>query len=298
MRNVRTDLALEAKELWQESAKEQTEIKGVSAQEFEKNGCFVHRVHVLDDAGASALGKPIGEYVTIELRSLYHREADEFLQITETLREELKRMLPQQKGCVLVVGLGNHNITPDAVGSKTVQHIMVTRHLVEKVPDLFGAFQPVAAVVPGVLGTTGVESREMIRSIVRQIRPGCVIVIDALASRKLSRLCKTIQITDTGIIPGSGVGNARAAITEETLGVPVIAIGVPTVVDIKTIAYDLAEQAQVALPLGVFETEGEPMMVTPQEIDAHIADVAKIMGYAINGALQDISIEEIDAFLS
>lgn len=295
MRSVRTDLALEAKELWQESAKEQTEISGVSAREFEKNGCFVHHVRVLDEEGATALGKPVGEYVTIELGA---QEADAFSLRVKTLREELERMLPQKKGCALVVGLGNHNITPDAVGSKTVQQIIVTRHLVERVPDLFGAFQPVAALVPGVLGTTGVESCEIIRSIVRQIEPGCVIVIDALASRKLSRLCKTIQITDTGIIPGSGVGNARAAITQETLGVPVIAIGVPTVVDIQTIAYDLAERAGVELPSGVFDTKGEPMMVTPQEIDAHITDLAKMMGYAINCALQNLSIEDVAAFLS
>ncbi len=299
MRNVRTDLAMEARELWQENAKDQTKINGVAAEEIEKNGFAVHRVQIIDRAGEQALGKPIGKYTTIELEGLSRRDEDLFCRAIQTLCEELQPMLPQDLGCVLVVGLGNHNITPDAVGSKTVEHIMVTRHLVDQIPELFGALHPVAAIAPGVLGMTGVESREIIKSIADQIRPDCILVIDALASRKLSRLCKTVQVTDSGIVPGSGVGNARAAITKESMGVPVVAIGVPTVVDINTIAYELAEAAKVKLPKEVLQELGEPMMVTPKEIDVHISDVARIIGYAINSVLQKgITISEMDTFLS
>lgn len=299
MRNIRTDLALEARELWQESAARQTQIHGVAAEQIEKNGFTVHRVQVLDHEGETALGKPIGQYTTIELEGLSRRDEEVFCRAIQTICEELTPMLPQNLASVLVVGLGNHNITPDAVGSKTVEHIMVTRHLVERMPDLFGAFRPVAAFAPGVLGMTGVESREVIQSIAGQINPDCILVIDALASRKLSRLCRTVQITDTGIVPGSGVGNARAAINRESMGIPVIAIGVPTVVDINTIAYDLAEAAKVELPKDVLCDLGEPMMVTPKEIDVHIADVARIIGYAINSALQEgVTVADMDTFLS
>lgn len=300
MNGVRTDLALEARELWQESAKNQTRIKGVIAREDTVRGFPVHRVEITTDEGARALGKPVGQYSTIELTGLSRRDERMFLRAIETLADELRPMLPQGKsGSVLVVGLGNHDITPDAVGSKSVQHVMVTRHLVEQMPELFGTLRRVAAIAPGVLGTTGIESREIIKCVARGIDPDCIIVVDALASRRLARLCRTIQITDTGIVPGSGVGNSRAAITAESMGAPVIAIGVPTVVDVTTIFADMAEAAKIPLPDAVLREFGERLMVTPKEIDVHIADVARIVGYAINTVLQQgVSVAEMDTFLS
>ncbi|MBQ3054956.1 MAG: GPR endopeptidase [Oscillospiraceae bacterium] len=294
MGNVRTDLALEAQELWQENAKEQTEIQGVVAREFEENGVLIHRVEIKDEAGAAALGKPVGRYSTVQFSTVPQRSAEEFAHAIDTLARELSPLLPKGSGCVMTVGLGNRNITPDAIGDKSMEHVLVTRHLVREVPDYFSAFRPVAAITPGVLGMTGVESREIIKSVAEEISPDCILVIDALASRRISRLCKTVQITDTGIVPGSGVGNARAAITSESMGFPVIAIGVPTVVDINTVLYDLAETAQVTLP-----TLSETLMVTPKEIDTLVAEISRIIGYAINRVLQPtLSLEELDVFLS
>ena len=199
----------------------------------------------------------------------------------------------------MVVGLGNEGITPDAVGKSTIEHIMVTRHLVEKIPDVFGHMRPISAVTPGVLGMTGVESGEIIRGVAERIRPDCIIVIDALASMRLGRLCKTVQITDTGIVPGSGVGNARAAITKETMGIPVIAIGVPTVVNIATIVENFAEDSGIKIPSETLEEYSEKLLVTPKDIDVHIEDIGRILGYAINTATQrGITIEEMDEFLS
>ena len=300
MSSIRTDLALEARELWQESAKNQTQIRGVIAKEFTMRGFPIHRVEITTHEGARALGKPIGQYSTLELKGLSRRDEGLFLRAIEALADELRPMLPTGKnGCVLVIGLGNHEITPDAVGSRSVEHIMVTRHLVEQMPDLFGALRQVAALAPGVLGTTGIESCEIIKSVAGEVKPDCIIVVDALASRKLSRLCRTIQVTDTGIVPGSGVGNSRAAITSESMGVPVIAIGVPTVVDITTIFTDIAEEVKIPIPDEALREFGEQLMVTPKDIDVHISDVARIVGYAINTVLQDgVSIADMDTFLS
>jgi spore protease len=176
---------------------------------------------------------------------------------------------------------------------------MITRHLVERLPDLFGKMRQVSAIAPGVLGTTGVESLEIIRGVKDHINPDCIIVIDALSSRKLSRLCKTVQITDTGIIPGSGVGNTRSAINKDMLGVPVIAIGVPTVVDIATIVLDIAEDSGVSFPEKAIREYSRTLMVTPKEIDVHIVDVGRIIGYAINTVFQKgVTVSEMDMFLS
>ena len=299
MNNARTDLASEAREVWQESAESNTKLPGVWARDTKNNGFNVTRVKILDDEGASVLGKPCGSYTTIELDGISRRDTESVPRAIKAIAEELSELLPKSFGCVLVVGLGNKGITPDAVGSSAVSHIMVTRHLVEKMPDIFGNMRPVSAVAPGVLGMTGVESSEVIRGIAKHISPDFIIVIDALASMKLSRLCKTVQITDTGIIPGSGVGNARAAITRETMGVPIIALGVPTVVDIATIIGDFADDSGIELPVEKLEKYSERLLVTPKDIDVHISDIGRILGYAINSVLQKgISIEDMDEFLS
>ncbi len=299
MKNIRTDLALEAQEIWQESASEESALPGVVANEEEISGMTVTRVEVLDERGSEYLGKPIGNYTTVEISGITRRDAEVFPRAIETVASELSKMLPQGDGCVLIAGLGNKNITPDAVGALATDNIMVTRHLISSLPDMFGSLKPVAAIVPGVLGTTGIESRELIRGAIAHTEPKCVIVIDALASRRLSRLCRTVQITDTGITPGSGVGNSRAAINKETVGVPVIALGVPTVVDIRTLIYDTAEQAGTPLPDSALDSIDTTLMVTPKEIDVRVSDIGKIIGYAINSALQPgVTPEDMDVFLS
>ena len=299
MNNARTDLALEAREVWQENAEETTELPGVSAKEFVSNGFSVTRVKILNEEGEQALGKKRGSYITVELTGISRRELDTFPRAIETVANELSRLLPKSRGCVLIVGLGNDGITPDAVGKNTVENVIVTRHLVDTLPELFGKLRPVSAVIPGVLGMTGVESGEIIRGVTDKVKPDFIIVIDALASLRLSRLCKTVQITDTGIVPGSGVGNARAAITKESMGVPVIAIGVPTVVDISTIIQSFADDSGLEIPPETLSEYSEKLLVTPKDIDVHVSDIGRILGYAINSVLQTgMTIEEMDEFLS
>lgn len=299
MNNIRTDLALEAREVWKESAEETSELSGVAARELVSNGFPVTRVRILNEEGEKALGKKRGSYVTVELTGISRRDTETFPRAIRAVAEELSHILPESRGCVLIVGLGNDGITPDAVGKSTVENIVVTRHLVDTLPELFGKLRPVSAVTPGVLGMTGVESGEIIRGVCDKVKPDFIIVIDALASLRLSRLCKTVQITDTGIVPGSGVGNTRAAITRETMGVPVIAIGVPTVVDIATIIRSFADDSGIDISPEKLAEYSEKLLVTPKDIDIHVSDIGRILGYAINSVLQTgMSIRDMDTFLS
>lgn len=295
----RTDLALEAREIWAESAQER--IEGVEAVESTREGYPVTTVHITSEQGAHALGKPVGTYITLELAGLRRREEDAFPRAARALAEELKRLLPLREGeSVLVVGLGNQAITPDNIGPGAVGHTLATRHLVEQVPEHFGHFRPVAALAAGVLASTGVESGELVRAVTDKIKPACVIAIDALASRSLKRVCTTIQLADTGITPGSGVGNHRAALNRETLGVPVVALGVPTVVDVATLCADvLAEAGKGDLEPEALRGAGSGLMVTPRDIDQSAADLAKVIGFGVNLALQDgLSVEDVEMFLS
>ena len=297
----RTDLALEAKELWTESAEKETKLEGVRARDSLREGYQVTTVDILDEQGASSLGKPVGSYVTVQLDALARREEDAFGRAARAIAAELNGLLkrPEEATC-LVVGLGNRAITPDAIGPGVADHTMVTRHLVEQAPEHFGSFRPVAALAAGVLCTTGVESGELVKAVAEKIRPGCIIAVDALASRSMDRVCTTVQLANTGIVPGSGVGNHRAALNRETLGVPVIAVGVPTVVDAGTLAADiLAEAGQEGLDPEALAGAGEGLMVTPRDIDQRVADLVKVIGYGINLALQPgLTIEDVDLFLS
>ena len=296
----RTDLAVEAAQLWREGGNE-GELPGVEQTESVREGYPVTTVRILNDQGAKALGKPVGTYVTLTLEGLARREQDAFGRAARAVAAELSALLKLEPGeSVLVVGLGNRAITPDNIGPKAADHTMVTRHLVEQVPEHFGSFRPVAALAAGVLGTTGVESGELVRAVAEKVRPACVIVVDALASRSLSRVCTTVQLADTGIVPGSGVGNARFALNAQTLGVPVIAVGVPTVVDAATLAADvLAQAGRADLDPDALRGAGDGLLVTPRDIDARVADLAKVIGYGINLALQPgLSITDIDLFLS
>ena len=294
----RTDLALEARELWQESAEKTTRLSGVKATKQRAEGYPVTRVDILDERGEKALGKPRGTYRTVDLTTFWQRKSDFFERAVRAVGGQLKELLPG-KGPVLVIGLGNGAMTPDAVGPLAADSVLVTRHLIAAMPRHFSGFRPVAVFRTGVLGTTGVESAEAVRGLVAQVEPSLVIAVDALASRRVGRVCTTVQLSDTGIIPGSGVGNHRSALNQETLGVPVFAIGVPTVVDSATLAADLLEES------GIRDYDGEALqksrqnlMVTPRDIDQQVRDLSKVVGYGINWALQDLEIEEINALLS
>lgn len=294
----RTDLALEAKEIWQESAEKTTRLPGVKASERKLEGYALTRVEILNGEGEQALGKPRGTYLTLDLTSFWDRKNDFFERAVRAVGSQLKQLLPAE-GPILIIGLGNAAMTPDAVGPLAADNVLVTRHLIAAMPRHFSGFRPVAVQRTGVLGTTGVESAEAVRGLAAEIQPAAVIAVDALASRRVGRVCATIQLSDTGIIPGSGVGNHRSALNAETLGVPVFTIGVPTVVDGATLAYDLLEEAGISgIDEDALRSSQQNLMVTPRDIDAQVRDLAKVIGYGINWALQDLEIEEINALLS
>ena len=294
----RTDLALEARELWQESAEKTTRLSGVKATKTKLEGYPMTRVDILNDKGSQALGKPQGSYLTIDLTTFWERRSDFFERAVRAVGGQLKGMLPSD-GPALIVGLGNAAMTPDAVGPLAADSILVTRHLIAAMPKHFSGFRPVSVFRTGVLGTTGVESAEAVRGLVAEVQPSMVIAIDALASRRVGRVCTTVQLSDTGIIPGSGVGNHRAALNQETLGVPVFSIGVPTVVDAATLAADLLEESGITeIDEKKLRGSQQNLMVTPRDIDAQVRDLGKVIGYGINWALQDLEIEEMNALLS
>ena len=296
MRMRRTDLALEARELWQERSGAVTALAGVEAHDSLREGIPVNTVRVLDQRGEEALGKPRGSYVTLTLEGLAGREEGVFQRSVRAVAGELSELIRgiPPNGLVLLAGLGNRAITPDAVGPKVHQNTLVTRHLVRQMPEHFGTLRPVASVAAEVMGSTGVESGELVRALCEKIQPACVVAVDALASRSLKRLCKTVQLADTGITPGSGVGNHRLGLTRETLGVPVVAVGVPTVVDGATLAADLLGADELP-DLG----EGHDLLVTPKDIDSQVNDLAKVIGYGISMALQPgLSVEELELLLA
>ena len=294
----RTDLALEARELWQESTEKTTRLSGVKAAKTREEGYPVTRVDILDQRGEEALGKPRGSYLTIDLTSFWQRKTDFFERAVRAVGSQLKAMLPPE-GPALVVGLGNAAMTPDAVGPLAADSVLVTRHLISAMPKHFAGFRPVAVFRAGVLGTTGVESAEAVRGMVEQVKPALVIAVDALASRRVGRVCATVQLSDTGIVPGSGVGNHRSALNRETLGVPVFSIGVPTVVDAATLAADLLEEAGIPELDETRLRQGKaPLTVTPRDVDRQVRELSRVVGYGINWALQELEIEEISALLA
>ena len=293
----RTDLALEARELWQESAERTSRLSGVKATKTRQEGYPVTRVDILDHRGEEALGKPMGSYLTVDLTTFWQRKADFFERAVRAVGSQLKQLLPAE-GSVLVIGLGNAAMTPDAVGPLCLESVLVTRHLISAMPRQFAGFRPVAVFRTGVLGTTGVESAEAVRGLVEQVKPSLVIAVDALASRRMGRVCATVQLSDTGIVPGSGVGNHRSALNAETLGVPVFALGVPTVVDAATLAADLLEESGVEQVDEQRLRDNGTFMVTTRDIDQQVRDLSKVVGYGINWALQDLEIEEMNALLS
>lgn len=280
--NFRTDLALERCEFLGEK-----NIRGIDIERFNGNKATVTRIDVRTPEGAKAVDKPMGRYVTVEVTA-FAKHAQFVDDSFQTLCGELKRMLPKE-GSVLVAGLGNVRITPDALGPKCASMIFATRHITGELLKStgLGSLRCVSAFSTGVMGETGAEASELIEGAVNMLRPDAVVTIDALAARSVSRLGNTVQMCNTGIVPGSGVGNSRREISERTLGVPVIAIGVPTVVDAATLVSDYSGKDDVA-------DDAKMMMVTPREVDLMIERAAKLTALAVNCALQpDISPEDM-----
>ena len=242
MYNFRTDLALERRDIYKKVNK-LNEIDGVESTEEEINEKIkLSKVKITNKNGEEAIGKPIGNYITIDVKGLKLADDDEIKKISDVLSNELKEMLNihvNKQEDILIVGLGNIYVTPDALGPKVINEIDVTRHLIKYLPQYVEeGTRPVSAIAPGVLGTTGIETVEILKGIVENIKPKLLIVIDALASRSIDRISSTIQISDTGIVPGAGVGNTRQEISEKTLGIPIISIGIPTVVELATLVSD------------------------------------------------------------
>ncbi len=297
---IRTDLALEARECVEDSAEE---LRGVSVEEFcnDQNEIKVTKVMIESKNSARALGKPIGTYITIEAPAMSQPDLDYHKEISEELSRQLKQMIPEMENeiSVMVVGLGNRDVTADALGPCVVDNMVITRHMIKE----FGkaAYQDkekvhmISGLIPGVMAKTGMESAEIIKGVVEKTNPDVVLVIDALAARSTKRLNRTIQITNTGIHPGSGVGNHRNSVTRESLGVPVIAIGVPTVVDAATIVMDAMEKLlgenagdfpelkeELQKNMGEFYN----MYVTGKDVDYEIKQISHIICDAIHEALE------------
>ncbi len=300
---IRTDLALENREIYRLAQKIENEIPGIETEVDDSDSdMLVTKVKILTNEGAEALGKPIGNYITIESQMMNDEVESMDNKIIQKVADTIKDISHLvKKDTVLVVGLGNGDVTPDALGPKVVENLQITRHLIEYAPEYVKeGTRAVSAIIPGVLGTTGIETSEIVKGIVERVKPDLVIVIDALASKNMDRISKTIQIADTGIIPGSGVGNSRFAITKETLGVPTIVIGVPTVVGIPTIVdeaisyviekttEDDAEKDKLKnknYMKEILENKKFDFMVTPKDIDDIINNLSNLVANSINVAL-------------
>jgi len=326
MINVRTDLVLEAREIYKENHKDEGDIDGIEVVEESEKNIKVTTVKVKNEEGSKKIGKQKGNYITIDIPDFTAYDGETMDRVSEVVSEILGRLIKiDTKKTVLIVGLGNWQVTPDALGPKVTEKIMVTRHLQTVMPEAMDdSVRPVCSIAPGVLGVTGIETVEIIKGVVEKIKPDLVICIDALAARRVQRVNTTIQIGDTGISPGAGVGNNRKQINEENLGVKVIAIGVPTVVDAITIANDTIDLVVDSListsssgtdfykmlkSLDKNEKENlikevltskisTDMIVTPKDIDLVINSLSKIIANGINMAVQpNMNMEEINKFM-
>lgn len=338
-RSITTDLALEAHEFV--SSKRMTDPAhmeedkknknswppGIEVQNDGNNNIRISRIKVTSPTGEAAVGKPMGNYITLEIPGLRENSESLFEEACKALAKELVPVMNlKEKSVILVIGLGNWNVTPDALGPKVISSLMVTRHLFEYMPEeLDRGVRPVCAVAPGVLGITGIETGEIVKGITEKVKPDIVIAIDALASRKTDRVNTTIQIADTGIIPGSGVGNRRMELSSKTLGVPVIALGVPTVVDAATLANDVIDllidnlqkqenntpekkffnmldnidrEEKYELIQEVLKPNSANLIVTPKEIDIVIERISKVIANGLNIALhQGITLKDIGKYV-
>lgn len=323
--NVRTDLAVEAREMAEPS--QGSSIPGVDSNTIEENGVYITTIDITSAAGEQAIGKKQGHYLTIEAPGLRQKDSDLQDRVATLFAKHFETFLANagipKEAKVLIVGLGNWNVTPDALGPIVVENVMVTRHYFELMPDQVApGYRQVSAVAPGVLGITGIETSEIVQGIVEKSKPDLIIAVDALASKALERVNTTIQIADTGIHPGSGIGNKRKGITQEALGVPVIAIGVPTVVYASTIVNstiellsqnfgkqtentdailgmlpNMTEQDRLGMVREVLDPLGHDLLVTPKEIDQFIEDIANIIASGLNAALHEaVDAENVSAY--
>ena len=307
MYNFRTDLAVERRDIFKKANKLES-IDGIESEDDEVNeNIRVTRVKITNKQGEEAIGKPIGSYITIDVKDLKLADEDKIQKASEVLQKELKDMIDKHittKEDILVVGLGNLYVTPDSLGPKVINEIDVTRHIIKYMPEYVDEnTRPVTAISPGVLGTTGIETLEILKGIVENIKPKMIIVIDALASRNIERISSTIQISDTGIVPGAGVGNTRKEISNDTLGIPVIALGIPTVVESAVLVNDcldlfiekLQNEAKSNEYLNKLKDQDNyeeikealipndyNMIVTPKEIDDLIENMKDIVARGIN----------------
>ncbi len=287
---IRTDLAMES--VGPDGARGKTKIPGVKVSIWEEGGITITEVVVDEEAGVRFTGKPMGRYVTLECSAVKTGSPDVRRAVSSLLAEELMRMLPEGEAPVMVVGLGNRQVTPDALGPMTVDRTLVTRHIFQELPDsVDDRMRPVCAIAPGVLGVTGIETLEMVSALADRVRPRAVVAIDSLAAREVGRVGTAIQLTDTGIQPGSGVGNHRRALDQGAVGAPVIAVGVPTVIYAATIVRDAlgklggAEEDVERLTDEMLRNATGDMIVTPREVDDLVEDVAGIVALGINQAL-------------
>ena len=281
--NGRTDLASEAHQLWHGQAEQSARLPGVKVEEESLQGFPVTAVEILDEEGERMLGKLRGHYYELRMPARFPQRGDAFESAVAALAELIRRCLPDPcAGSVLVAALGNPDVTPDALGPLSAESVLVTRHLTQE--PAFQGFRPVALCRTGVLGTTGVESAFQIQTLCRALQPDCVFAIDALAGADPEMLCRCVQVSDAGIAPGSGVGNDRESLCRATLGVPVVALGVPTVID--------ASSLSASRELG-------SLFVTPRYIDSAVRQYARLLGYALNAALhKDLLVADMDLLLA
>lgn len=311
MYNFRTDLADERRDLYKKANNVENEVEGIESQQENVNEKIkITRVKITSEQGEQAIGKPKGEYITIDIKKINLLTEEELEDASKILAEELKRLIGEKiefKDDVLIVGLGNEEVTPDALGPNVIKNVEITRHIINYLPQYIDEnTRPVSAIAPGVLGTTGIETLEIIKGVVEHIKPKLLIVIDALASRSMERISSTIQISNTGIVPGAGVGNTRKEISENTLSIPVIAIGIPTVVETAVVVNDaldifiekLQQEAKSNDYLNEikekdnYEEIKEALLpkdfnfiVTPKEIDELVLNMGKVVANGINMSL-------------
>ena len=311
MYNFRTDLADERRDLYKKANNVENEVEGIESQQEDVNEKIkITRVKITSEQGEQAIGKPKGEYITIDIKKINLLTEEELEDASKILAKELKRLIGEKiefKDDVLIVGLGNEEVTPDALGPNVIKNVEITRHIINYLPQYIDEnTRPVSAIAPGVLGTTGIETLEIIKGVVEHIKPKLLIVIDALASRSMERISSTIQISNTGIVPGAGVGNTRKEISENTLSIPVIAIGIPTVVETAVVVNDaldifiekLQQEAKSNDYLNEikekdnYEEIKEALLpkdfnfiVTPKEIDELVLNMGKVVANGINMSL-------------
>lgn len=308
MYNFRTDLASERRDIYQKANNVEGQINGVESEQEEiDENLRVERVKITNEEGEKAIGKPVGTYVTVDIKGLKIAQEEELEKATTVVSQELGKIIDNhidKQGEILVVGLGNIYVTPDSLGPKVINDIEVTRHIINYLPQYVEkGTRMVSAISPGVLGTTGIETVEILKGIVDNINPKLLIVIDALASRSIERISSTVQISDTGIVPGAGVGNTRSEISKNSLGIPVVAIGIPTVVETAVLVNDsldlfiekLQDEAKSNDYLNKLKEEDNyeeikealipkeyNLIVTPKEIDELIENMTKIVATGIN----------------